>query len=487
MLQNNITDSIKTLMANVIPKYTLYPKPDTPLAALMESMGDVELQGNATASDVVGLMHDASLNGNQEGSEHTELCEAFIDELSASVKHAMEQLVGNVLPIIAKTADKAKAQIENSRLPRPSIIEWQPSELLNLTQVIDYTKRFSKRDPACKLNPGIFNPDLTESEVVNMLAIGDVNIDSALKTFLAEQPEGYVLGVYQKLFLGSFSEHDNDYIHTQGDGYFNYRNNVENANDYVIGLLLCIHLADNPYEQAGIGLEAYQEVIAGYKYKLAHAVLFAIKRLRDMDARGQLVVNQRVLNEQTGSYDVLVYAPCYDVYIANGGTADEVLGAVSSGVYGVTQDTIFADRDRFAKAYEISEKALQDKEQASAAVIVAKACKSAINDAINDLTSDDVDLSIVDKKECAEVVDSTFDRLLERGRDQLNQSVYMICRNILLDTVWSYTGYKTILDNMDEMMANDAEISDRDCAQYEVIRMVNECLLSCVDVVPNRE
>jgi hypothetical protein len=293
--------------------------PETPLAAILETCAPVSqaeiamedsmyIESVTNGEDVRALNHDDTLNHEIEN---------FKARLQAQLKFSKDV----VNPQIRAVYEAVSADVKEVPMTPYVIVECCPADVFQNDTLHELIRPVATRtyQPGTAMAMGFKNfPARSEDELKALIATGSGVLDDTVLEHVAAQGADFLTSVYNKYFVS-------------GDIVNCLALNQVNVSEMLVLFLMARNLVDEtPAEGVASTMAQYTNQMVDLFSAAAYYCIAEIER-QDIHAKSdRVVINFPAAANAEGQLVIEVSARHYEDYLANGGSADAIIGSALS-------------------------------------------------------------------------------------------------------------------------------------------------------------
>jgi hypothetical protein len=452
------------------PSITLEAIEGSPLDLLMDASSVVRRQG-ISIEQVLDDAQQTSMVANMgEGSEHDMVMEETASDVVATLNSSINFARKVLAPAAAKVDSAVREAIQNFAPARYYVDAYHIHDIMFSDGLTSMVARF-ENSPIDALQR-IALPDLTEGDLVTMLATGQGSWDGMVSHWLATKPEGWLREVYGRLFgvnVGTNLIPDHAIAVKSGlDGKYQIQIKVGTEDFLLAGYLLSQALFSNPQSTEATGSE-WRSIMSTWTQQLGRAMGVFQRYVARQIAVKLMVLHWPAPNvawvKNPDDARIVVLGNAYNDWLKDGGSPEMLIGALFAGdnTLPTTATDLNAKKEVYANAYQRYEQILAREVASRSGEVIGNAFATALVLALNEATDDELPLGV----ERGAIARSLGERL-QAIRNWPELDIYRTARELLATGVFHKPTALYWLETIDQLMAANVDLSPQEAAYIAV-------------------
>ena len=438
----------------------LTPVPNTPLDKLVNATrSDRSFVTPNAAGEFDISVYDIEYIANAKDpalniSEHDRVADEIIEVVRNAVNEHMVFAKNVVAPAIESLVTDTMVTLKEmspSSLLGMEVVVYNPPRPLTNSSLEDAVSKFRELPydiPAMNLKL----PDLTASEIIDLMASGSGNLDTDIKEWAAEKGESFFLNIWELLFQIKPATYDRKQL--QFADYLCGDLGIDNA---LAIYLLARKLADKPLPNTEMSIDAFNKTIVEYRNQAAARLCYAFDELTKIEKTGQLV---RSTNDRV----TVVNGSVYRKWIEAGGENEILFGNLLDFPHATLVENINAKADQL--------KSLWNKHAAVTATIERNKRFTRTKEILQNVFYRQM-RDIHEGEEATvgnrENIIKLFNEQLDRVREDELDDIWTLCLKLVCRSRFIRTDAERILLGIERVKKENPSISVREAAAVSCI------------------
>lgn len=454
-------------------RVVLEPIPGTPLAELVKNTrsGD-EFNSqcpntNEYNPSVFDIEYIANAVDQSTGvCPHNECMNDFSQKIGDSLRNHIVYAKNVVAPVVE---DLVEGVVKNLNDSAPSellgmeVISWNPPKPMLNSSVEKSIMKFSDV-PYDTPSLGMKLPNLTVSEIVELMKTGSLDVDNSIAEWVATKGDNFIINLWENMFQIKQAELE-DTKSVTFDTYVN-SSNTESVDNALAVYLISRRLADQPLPDTEMSLSLFNTLIVDFRNQAARYLSTVYEDINKINKSGRLIKNI------TGKV-ITVYDQVYRKWIEEGGDNDILFGNLLNKYPEIFVESINNNADVY-KANWAKHAALIGVVERNKLFSRTKEVLSAnFRRIINELTENQVGVDF-QKEEALKLFGNALDVVTENDiSDIWKLSLHLICVSL-----FNKTDAEIILGGIDRIKKENPNISVREAAGANMIEYISNWVAS---------
>lgn len=328
--------------------FVIAPAPGTPLEALVQATridpSFNRVTDDGFEPDVDGIVYMANAKDEVlKASPHDRVMNEVTEVCIKAVQGHMIFARNVVAPAVAELAEKTQTalqQITASSLLGMNVVVWNPPAPAMTPGFAALVKKFAETPyDSPKLNQRL--PNITVSEMVDLMATGSGSMDGAVREWAAGMGDSFFINVWENIFQTKQA----DLSESRPLTFQSFGDDKQFGLDNMLAVfLLARRLVEEPLENTEMSLASYTSAMADLRDQAGLRLSNAISQMEIADKGGLLIrnINDRIIT---------VNGSVYKLWIEAGGDNEVLFGDIIDNTPVFTVAQINERADEFKKAW----------------------------------------------------------------------------------------------------------------------------------------
>ena len=483
--KNSVSQSVSNALQFAELGFTVHPKPNTVLEALVRTTNDNIVVGAMIVGDnpnksfietsdfeAYGDFLEFATKGKEENSEyirsqHDCILDEVEQDICKAVSNHLSFAKNIVKPLVIEYTEKLIVDLEAYKpkdpasdfdikvldLPKP-LIDLSFVDTLKMYQ--DKTAMIPTSYPKTK--------DISDEDLYKLVLTNDSVVDQSIVSWLSEKTEtGFLRNVWRSFFLDAAEDTTKDPLMT-----FNSVNSSDHFSkaDYLLAIFL---IANKMFDEvldnnANISLNDYKLIIADIRNYSGTVLLNTINFIKNYDVLSTLVIKTDEPNKA-----IYVYGEVYREWVRTGGNLETLFGLIITGDRSTSKASVNSVVEGMQTAFKRYVYISSSNNKAKSLDFFKYAIVRNFNELMQTLTTEEQEFSDTNNNYSGKVTEY-LNELVKTVTYKDMEDINNLCLKIICRSRFYYTDAEDILTYINEACEINKGIDIRDAALISAIK-----------------